>query len=256
MSLHTNSDYEIISDAEISSVISKYSPGMIDMVLNDILKYKINNHMTPLGNMVSSYETNFKIDMQNYPQVGAQMSELRINIYNSIMDKICKAHELSYQLPSNADIYTSAYFMYQFLVSGFYQGAITFFVNFLTKECDEIYKMFNTKNEDINPTHQYAKKRYNGKPSLAFIHTNLNKVIDNMYGFDISLQDIINTVFTGNQTEIASYLCSIFVDNGNFFKNFYYPAVSGINRAEATTNIRLKIMPMNIQIGEYVEEDN
>lgn len=254
MSLHTNSDYDVISDAEISSAISKYSLNMIDMSLNGILRFKGSNSSVAqfgMGNLVASYENNFKIDMQKYPQAADEMSEMRVECYNKIMDRICEVHSLSYQLPSDADIYTSAYHMYSFLVSDFYSFCISFFVNYIVREANAIYKLYENKYDSI---HQYAKKRYSGNSSLGFIHTNLDKVLDDMRAFDITIYDIINTAYQDKSAAI--FLCSILIDNGDFFKNFYYPTVSGYRRPNAVTDIRLALMPISPQIINYIEEEN
>lgn len=257
MSLHTNSDYEVISNAEISSAISKYSLDMIDMSLDNILKFKnsgVNIANAGIGNMVASYENNFKIDMQQYPQAAEEMNDMRIECYNKIMDKICEAHSLSYQLPAEADIYTSTFHLYSFLVSDFYKCCINFFIQYIMQETDSLCKLLDSSNDGMNPTHQYAKKRYNGEPGLAFIHTNLDKVLDQMRGFDITIYEFIYMAYQDKM--IANYLNSILIDNGDFFKNFCYPMVSGNNRPEAVTNIRLALMPMNTQIKNYIEEEN
>lgn len=255
MGLHTNTDYEVISNAEISSAISKYSLNMIDMSLDNILQYKSAGNITcfGIGNMVVSYENNFKIDMWKYPQAAEEMKEMRIECYNIIIDKVCTAHLLSYHLPAEADIYTSASFIYSLLISDFYKICINFFVNYIIQEVDSLYKLC-AKDDDSSSTHQYAKRRYNSKSNLAFIHTNLDKVIDEMYGFDITIYDIIN--FGCTDKNVATFLNSVLIDNGDFYKNFCYPAVSGVNRPEAVTNIRLALMPVNSQIKDFIEEEN
>lgn len=52
MSLPLNSDYDIISTAEVSSIIDKYSPEMLNISLNGVLQTKETYHNIPIGNMI------------------------------------------------------------------------------------------------------------------------------------------------------------------------------------------------------------
>lgn len=256
MSLHNNSDYEVISNAEIASVISKYSPDMIDMVLDEIMRTKSSYRITPIGNMITSYEQNFKIDMEKFPQFQPNMLEQRAELYMNIANTVCNRHNITL-IDSSTDVFTIASNVYQFLISGFYEACITFFVNFLSRESDEICNMIGIDPENnTNPTHQYAKKRYGVKTSLSIIHTNLNRVLDTISALDINLSDIIATVYSTTYPEVGAFLNSVLVDNGDFYKNFYVPAVSGYNRADAVTNIRLRLMPISTGISEYIDSEN
>lgn len=258
MSMHTNSDYEIISNAEVSSVISKYSPDMIDMSLDEILIRKNVPSISPMGNIIESYETNLKIDMATYPQFQNDMLERRTELYTHIMDKICAAHGLSYTLPYNVDIYTVANYMYQFLVSGYYRSCISFFANFLTREAKSISAMVNKPiNVNVSTTHSYIINRYSREDDpIAIIHLNLNEVLNVIHTLDIPLRSIIQLAWANSPlAEMGNMLSSILEDNMNFY-HIYLSTIDN-NKAEAMTDIRLKLMPIAGSIKNFIEsEDN
>lgn len=254
MSLYMNSDYEVVSNAEVAGIIEKYSTDMLYLTLQEILTQKGLCRSTPLANMVYSYELNAKNDMQRFEFMQNDIMERRTELYNAILDKICSFHNLSWNMQAGTDIYTLAYTAYWFLVSGFYNSCVKFHTAWLYRESSAIVKLLDQAG--VNTVHQYAKKRYTGKlAEVAVIHTNLNEVLDIMQGIDVSLEDIINVIY-GNNNMIGEMLKSSLVDNGDFYKNFYVTAAGGINRAEIVTDIRFGLMPnTQSEISDYVSEE-
>ena len=257
MSLKNNSDYEVISNAELSSVLCKYSPGMVEMILKEILLKK-NNRLTDISNnMVSSYENNFKIDSQKFSQFQSDMLERRTELYLFIIDEVCNFHNLTYQEIPNTDIYSSAYYIYQFLVSGFRSTVITFFINLFKKEADEICNMLENSEVGSHPLYQFTKKRYGSMSSLANIHGNLNQVLDMIGTFGIEFENIIDIVYSGSyeNVEVANFLKNSLKDNGYFFKDFIIPAVSGNMRPTAVTDIRLGLLPPDVNLKDFISSE-
>lgn len=258
MSLHNNSDFEIISNAEVSSVIRKYSPDMIDLSFDEILKLKNKMSITPMANMISAYENSLKMDMAKYPQFQNDMLERRTELYTHIIDKACTAHELKYVLPSNVDIYTAAQAIYQFLISGYYESCISFFTNLLMRESKSIVRMINVpdkKTMNASTTHSYISYRYtDGDDSLSIIHMNMNETLDVLHSMDFSLEDIIKLAW-GNSPMFttAELLSFLLYDTGKFY-NFYLSTIDA-NRAEVITDIRLRLMPTGVPIKKYIEDN-
>lgn len=255
MSLPLNSDYDIISTAEVSSIIDKYSPEMLNISLNGVLQTKETYHNIPIGNMIEAFEHNFKRDLERIPQYQADMLERRAELYTSITEKVCAAHNMTFNVDPNMDIYSASYYIYDFLVSHYYQFCIEFFSTFLSAEAESICKMLEDSGIQIS-AHQYAKKRYGGKySSIGVIHTHLNEVLDMLASFDISFETIIRTEIKDPAT--ANFMLTALTDNGDFFKDFYMRTISGSNRAEAVTNIRFKLMPVMgmDMISEFIENE-
>lgn len=255
MSLHNNSDYEIISNAEVSNVISKYSPDMIDISLEEILRRKNVPSISPMANMIVSYENNLKIDMAKYPQYQNDMLERRTELYSHIMNRICEVHGLSYQLPANADIYTCANLVYQFLISGYYQSCISFFANFLKREAKSISAMITNKpKDDLSTTEVYVNKVYMGNDDLVFIHTHMSEVLDAIHSIDIPLESIIQTSWAASpMASVSGLLSSILIEDDRFY-NLYLNTIDRY-RAEVVTDIRLQLMPRPSSIKEFIQED-
>ena len=242
MSLPINSDFEVVSNAEAAAVIDKYSPAMLQMTLQEILMIKNVNRIAPFANIVDSYEMNCKADMEKFNFMQNDIMERRTELYNMIMDMICEYHNLSWVLPSNADIYTLVRSAYNFLVSDFYSMCIVFHTAWLHKESSEIIKMLDPN--DLNTAHYYAKKRYTGKlVNDGIVHTHLDKILDIIAGIDISISDIISLGHINK--DVVELLNSSLSDNGDFYKNFIVPTVGGYNRADAVTNIRCMLLPAN-----------
>lgn len=240
MGLHTNSEYEVVSNAELTNIIGKYSPSMIDMTLGEILNLKSEYHSNHLvANMIVAYEDSFLMDKEAFPQYEDKMTELKNSLYLSIIDKVCKYHSIEYHIPDTYDIYTSTKLVYDFLVSHFGIKCLYFFEKFILSESDEICRLLNA---DLDQVHQYAKLRYDGNAKLAYIHTNLSAVLNALSRIDISLENIINVVYDAN---IASYLNSILSDCGDFYKNFYIQIACGSFHPEFVTDLRLRLMPVS-----------
>lgn len=255
MSLPISSDYEVISNAEVSSVVNKYTPEMLDISLDEILKTK-GSAITPMANLISSYELTFRMDIEKYPDFSSDISERRTELYNYIIEKVCSAHALSYNLPSNIDIYTGSALIYDFLVSNFQQHVTDFFARYIQAEASNICSVYKLSDSDnLEQANQYAKKRYGTKGTdIATIHTHLTEILDIIGGFDITLENIIDMCY-GADTAEASLLKASFSDNGDFFKYVYMPAVSGVNRAIMCTNIRLALLPVNSDIYDYIKPE-
>lgn len=244
------SDYEVISNAEVSSILDKYTPEMIISSIYEIIKIKSNKyHILPLANMVKSIEDNIIKDINIIPDRSNILLEKRVEIYNIITTNICNYHNLNFQLNNNIDIYTISYYLYEFLVSKYYEYCITFFSNFLIRESNNIVKLIddNFDNQKLN------KKRYNGKNiNIGIIHSNLNIVLDMISSLDITLYNILDIVFP---TEVSEFIKEVITDNGDFYKNFYVKTISGEGRPESITNIRFKLLPPqqgNNIINDYI----
>ncbi len=242
MSLQSkDSDYAIVSNRELSSVLGYFSVEMVNEVINDILQDRIRNHSPIIGNLVESYETNFKLAIDSYKDINRELLEKRTEIYNMILIKICQFHNLEFELSERDDIYSAAYYTYQFLISNFQNNIITFFYNYINREKYSLYENLKLgdlkKNKDSSSI--YSRKVYKGGDiKLAVIHANLDYVLDQISGFDISLYDIIQIVYAGFPV-ISNFLCNILKDCGDFYKSFIVPVISGPDKPIIITNIRL-----------------
>lgn len=243
----TNPEYNIISDSEISAVLSHFSPEMAFDTINFILQNKFEYYRPGIGNgnIITGYETLFKTSITTYPEYNGEFKDKRDDLYRAIIQNICNFHALEYRENPAADIYTTAFYLYDFLVSNFSEGIILFFTKYITKEKNNIFDSLQMqelrKNKDSSAL--YSKKVYDNSSKLAVIHANMEYVLTNLLGFDISFEDIISILYNDNKP-VANLILSCICDTGDFYKNFYVRFVS-THLPEMITAIRLQL-PSNV----------
>lgn len=254
-----NTEYGIVSDREIASILGNFTPNMIIDMLDDILIDKIRPYSSNIGNLVAAYESNYVATVTQYPMLSDDLLSLRQDTYESIMKRICEFHSLEYELDPGADIYSVALYAYAFLVSGFKSNIATFYRNFIMKEKNNIYEAFNLSEmkRSKDSSSSYSRRVYKGgNPKISVIHANLDYVIAQMSSFDIDLPTIIEHVYMGNKP-VTKMLQSILSDAGDYYHTFYVGAMNSVYRAELITDIRLSLQPNpTSNIEEYLEGES
>ena len=236
-----NNDYVIISNRELSSVLTYFSPEMVERVIDDNLEDRIRDRSPVIGNMVESYESNFKLAVDSYADINRELTEYRYNTYRMIISKLCRIHNLSVTIPENEDPYTLAYYVYDFLISRFQDNIINFFFNYINQEKDQLYERLSLEDlrKSKDSTSIYTKKiSKNGDVKMAVICANLHSVLYNIAGFDITLEDIFHYVYLG-YPNISAYLTERIADLGNFYHQYIAPVITGIDNQVIITHLRL-----------------
>ena len=242
----SKTDFAILSDNDIATVLNQFSDTTVLEILHNILNSDIINQSLVLGggfvlgNMVKSYETNYRIAIEDYPQCAKELQDNRQDVINAIINTICEHYNLSIS-DTNSYTYELAVFMYEMFISNFALNIIAFFSIYILREQDNLYKMFEiAEMKKKDGSNSYSKQIYGSNSSkLAAIHANLDFVLDNMLGMDITLENFINVIYS-DQPLIANMLNNSVNDNGNFYKDY---VAKFINRykTETITNIRLNI---------------
>lgn len=254
----TNTDFAILTDSEISSILSYFSEEMAFDIIDNALSNTYRPYAPALANIVEAYEQQFKLSMESYKGLSAELKNKRDDLYNAIIIKVLNHYGLQYVEQPNVDTYSMAYYVYKFLVSEFSTNVLYFFTKYIDKEKTSIANFINTeelrKNKDSSTI--YSKKVISGPGSskLQLIHANLDTVLTAMGGFDISIYDIINTLYSfGN---VSALLNNSIVDTGDFFKTYYMNYIN-IHRAESITRIRLGLQPVPLDggISSYIKKD-
>lgn len=241
----TNTDFAILTDSEISSILSYFSEDMTFDIIDNALSNTYRPYAPTLANIVEAYEQNFKINMERYQGLSAELKDKRDDLYNAIIKKVLNHYGLQYVEQPNIDTYTMAYYVYKFLVSEFSANVLYFFVAYIDKEKTSIANIINMdelrKNKDSSSV--YSKKVITGPGSskMQVIHANLDLVLDAMGGFDVTIYDIINTLYSYGG--INTLLTNSIVDTGDFFKTFYMNYINTY-KAESITKIRLGLQPV------------
>lgn len=257
----TNSDFAILTDSEISSVLSYFSEDMAFDVIDAALRNTYRPYAPALANIVEAYEQNFKLSMENYQGISSELKLKRDELYNSIIIKVLNHYGLQYIEQPNVDTYTVAYYLYRFLVSEFSANVLHFFLIYIDKEKTGIANIIDAdelrKNKDSAGL--YSKKAFNGvsgpgAAKLQLIHANLDLALDAMGGFDISIYDIINTLYSYDRN-VATLLTNSIVDTGDFFKAFYMNYIN-LYKPECVTKIRLGLQPIPSDNGISIYAEN
>ena len=250
-----NNDYVIISNRELSSVLTYFSPEMVERVIDDNLEDRIRDRSPVIGNMVESYESNFKLAIDSYADINRELVEYRYNTYRMIISKLCRIHNLSVTIPENEDPYTLAFYVYDFLISRFQDNIIDFFFNYINQEKDNIYDRISLEDlrKSKDSTSIYTKKiAKNGDVKMAIICANLHSVLYNMSGFDITLEDIFRYVYLGHPN-VSNYLTERIADIGNFYQQYIAPVITGTDNQIIITHLRLLLQGYgNFDFKDYI----
>lgn len=242
-----NSDFMVVSTNEVASIISRFTPEMIEDIINDAIQNKFRTYSPRLVNIVESIEQNYKTDIAALPTYANEIRSARHQTYRQIMSKICAYHNLD--IVQNMDdipgqLYNYVWAVYELLIANFNANIVKFFTNYIYKERATIYETLNlaTKRKDASP---YSKRIFNsnGSSKMAVIHANLEYVLENICVFDIPLEAFVNTAYIDNKPLVRSIL-SIIQDRGNFFKMHVVPYYRQ-NMAVITTNIRFALQGLS-----------
>lgn len=260
MSFNSNNDeYSIVTDTEISNIISYFSNDMIMDVVNNNISIKYRDYSMNLGNIVGSYEMNFKQYMVTYPDYINEFNQTRQEVYNEIINILCTKHNLTFIADRDiVDLYSAAYYLYGILVSEFSANIVTFFVNYIIKEKTSLAQLVKV-NKMKDTTTIYSTKLYQDDPKLAIVHADLDNIINDIFTFDIDFEMFISYLFYNNKI-VGNFLMSIVSDNGDFFKNYIVPYVIAY-KPIILTNIKLQLQNLVktdnniIELGNAIEQE-
>lgn len=244
-----NTEFGIVSDSEIMSIISNFSDDMIMDIIMKNSENKFRPYQHYVGNLITAIESEFKSNEENYPQYFSETMQRRNELYLNILNKLCSLHGLSLHIDENTDLYSLAYFLYDFTISKFTINIVNFFANYIISESSSLYHYLNLnelkKNKDSSSS--YSKKIFKGNSKLATIHANLEIVIDSICGFDIDMTTLVG-VTTGDMN-IATLLYNNIGEVSNLFKALFVPYIKDPRyRAVIITLVRLRLQEMEANV--------
>lgn len=242
--ISNNVDFSIVSDSEITSIISNFSDEMIMDIIyrNSASKFRPYQHY--VGNLIGAIENTFKSNQENYPQFQKETLERRTEVYFKILSYLCSTHGLALNIDENTNLYSLAFVLYDFVISKFTINMINFFANYIIRESNSLYEYLNLrelkKNKDNSSS--YSKKLFKGNSKLATIHANLEVVMDNICAFDIDLATLV-FISTLDQN-ITSFIVNNIGEVSNLFKSLFVPYIKGPNRAVIITLVRMRLQEL------------
>jgi hypothetical protein len=177
--LSNNKAYEVQANNQVASLLAEFDSGYIMGVIEDTLN-QVFTHFDIIArpNIVQSFETNFKEMYNIYESDLDNINQCRIETYQTIIDIICKKFELYFRQPENADLYSLAYFLYDFFVSRMNIYMVEFYVKHILAEKENIIHFLNMEElmKSKDPNFIYNQRIYRND-TLATIATNLPLVL-------------------------------------------------------------------------------
>lgn len=240
-----NTDFGIVSDSEIVSIISNFSDEMIMDIITKNAENKFRPYQYYVANLIVALESTFKDNIEKFPQFASESIQRREEIYSQILQQLCSLHGLSLNIDENTDLYSLTYFLYDFTISRFTMNIINFFANYIVNETNTLYQYLNLsevkKNKDSSSL--YSKKIFKDNPKLAIIHSNLETVIDAICGFDIDMETLIN--ITTYDKNITALLTNNISEIHNLFNVLFVPYIKDPRyRAVIITLVRMRLQEM------------
>lgn len=237
--INSNSEYSVVSNAEAASIINRFSPEMIEDIIDNALANKFRNYTNQLINIVAAIDQNQKLAMGALPDHANEIRQSVDELYMEIINKICAAHNLSFIGDDSTDLYSTAYILYDFFISQYNSYMYNFFSTYINREKNTLYESLELSGRK-KETPSYSKKIYkNDSPKLAIIHANLEYVIDAICSYDIDFNTFVDLACIPDRVK-GNFIMRSVVDNGDFFKNFvvsYYRQ----NYALITSSIRFEL---------------
>lgn len=244
MNLPQNSDYTIMSNNEAASIICRFTPEMVQDIVEDAIINKYRNYSMTLSNIVDSIETNYRIAQTGIPEYNSEITSQRYNIYRLIIEQVCQAYQISYLGKEEDDIYSAASIIYDFLIARFNIYLVQFFVNYINREKSMIYDTLELASKKKEAS-AYSKKLYkNSNSKLAIIHANLEFVLQNICAYDIDFDTYIEQACIPDRQR-SKYLQSILLDAGDFFKREIVPYFNQ-HYAQLTTQIKFALQGLSV----------
>lgn len=234
----------IDTDAGIGTILSHFDSEYVNHIIEDSLNMKFRPFADPMPNIADVLNRQFLSVLVNCPDYKEKIDDVRRETFVEIINKICSYYNLSFDYDTDSstteELYGIAHILYDVFISRFTDYMIDFFVSYVVANADSIcaYLERNENTKRPKETGLYSGKNYID-PKFILIHANINQVIYNMAGYDISLYQLINNFLDPNS---AAYINSMLTDNGDIYKTHY--AIYILDQrysAGVLTNIKLKL---------------
>ena len=239
---NTTQPYMITNEYNMSEIIAHFDSNMMFDIINDKLESISYISTLQEPNMIASFEDQFKVMQEQFPGDSNNIKMIREQIYREIIDILCNKFNLSFNnIDDTIDLFTAAYYLYDFLISNRNNIMINFFTSFIVNNKDSLYNSINLdipkSGRDISSN--YAKRIYNDNKYIV-LAANMHKVLDRIATLNVQLVNIFQSTYV--DYKLVQFLDNAFADRGDFFKDIY---CSVLNKPEMLpviiTNIKLQL---------------
>lgn len=253
----SNSDiYQVNAERDVSVILSRFNTEYIYDCIESALQSKYNaQFIIPNPNLVRSLEDNFIIMQQDFPDDKANILECREETYREIIYYLCGKFNLTFNNNDQVDLYSAAYYLYDFLVSNYLINLINFFAKFILREKNNIYKSLNLDKFKKNSNISYGKKLIKDQ-NISTILIQTPYVLDQLMVYDFNFQNIVSIAYDNN--DIAKFIISLFGDTGYFYEYYKLDINNSFMRPNLITNIRLTIQDSVIStdaVNTFIKEN-
>lgn len=213
----------IDTDAGIGTILSNFSSDYITHVIEDSLNMRFRPFDGPMPNYVDILERQFRAVLANAPDYTEKIKDVRVETYKEIINTICDYYQLNFAVEFDSieddEIHGIAHTLYDIFISQFTLYMMDFFVSYIVKNSDSIAAYLKTDPDMMKPkeTGMYAPDHFID-PKYILIHANVNQVVYNMAGYDISLDTLLHYFLDPNT---ATRISSLLEDQGDIYKNYY-----------------------------------
>lgn len=239
--IQSNSDYDIMSSAEVANIVSHFTPEMIEDTIQQAI---INNKVFAYGQMKPNLVQGINA-MYNNTDIDGISSDIKLareSAFNIIIESLCKNFNMSLSpvVDQSTDRFTLANIMYDFFIYKFDKYIIEFLSAYIVKEASTYAGILNSMS-DMKENSTYAKKMFKDQyADLGVVYTNTSWVLTQVLVADIAFTDMVYMAFGPQYKVFADMLCSNVVDCGDFFKMICVPIIRD-NWAFVITNIKLSL---------------
>ena len=243
MSIVGSQPYQISNEYNIAEILAHFDSNYIFDILEDKLENISFASSLIESNIVGSFETNFKAMNDQFQGDSQNIRNIREQVYTDIIRVLTEKFNLQFNtVDPNIDLYTAAYYLYDFLICNRNNIMINFFTAFIVNNKDSLYFILNIedfrKNKDSAAA--YGKHIYKEDQQFAAISANMSNVINYISNLDITLLNIFQSTY--KNPNLVMFLDNAFADRGNFFKDFYCNVINNPEELPIIiTNIRLAL---------------
>lgn len=240
---------QMANENEVATVLSHFNSQYIYDVIEEKLEGRFNVAMSMQNaNVVQAFNQNFKDLRSTYPSDIANINNIESETYKEIIQLICRWYGIEYFLPMPAegqmvDYFTVAFYLYDFLVSNFFNYICKFYAGYIYVNKDQLYDSMGLeqfrKNKDSST--QYGKSVFKDIKT-AVISANIMMVIQNMKSFDIPYDMILSSIY-GNANVVGMLSSIINFFPGDFFNHIYEVPLH--IKSILCTNIRLELQRLS-----------
>lgn len=221
--LINNKEYEIKANNQLSVILSQFDATYIMDIIEDTLSHQLNSFsLTGPPNAVESFEMMFKELYENYPTDHTNIDDSRVEVYREIINAICRHMGLSFQETEWTNLYTVAYYLYDFYVAHLNNYLVTFYDRYIQSEKDNLYANYRLegleKKKDMGSN--YVHYAFGDDETIALIVSNLPLVLQNLKQMPITDEYVYRTIYGSQNEPIVQMLVQSIVSRSSVFGIF------------------------------------